>query len=242
MTLKSVEISLTQCVYSSYEPAVSSARTKKVPADEKDLISAQREKRLAPQPPGRNQAESQREQDEAARHLNKQSNDKDVKTASVLPQRSSQTSASLADVKSNQSSTNGTASVARHGKRQAPSRPRSVEEEPSSVSQRGGLNPFEDDEDEPTLDEDAKPAGGSIQWPPASDKDAASHAKLKSAKTARAPPPPAKKDATSSTLILHNTDVGHVQAAPHPSVQSGDLQTEAVMPGQQEVPPTASRR
>lgn len=227
---------------------MSSARTKKVPADEKDLISSQREKRLAPQPPGRNRAESQKEQDEAARHLNKQSNDKGVKTASVLPQRPSQTSASLADVKSNQSSTNGTAGAAKHGKRQAPSRPRSVEEEPSSepilhnVSQRGGLNPFEDDEDEATPDEEAKPTGGSIQWPPASDKDATSHARLKSAKAARAPPPPAKKDATSSTLILHNTDGGHVQAAPGPSVQSGDLQTEAVMPGQQEVPPTASRR
>ncbi|KAG7223984.1 hypothetical protein INR49_015241 [Caranx melampygus] len=263
----------TSTVQQSCESAVSSARSKKVPTDEKDLISAQREKRPAPQPPGRNQAESQREQDLAAWHLNKQSNDKDIKTASVLPQRSAQTSKSLADAKSTQgvlqsSSTNGTASIAKHGKRQAPSRPRSVEEEPSSepklhnMSQRGGseakqapvvygLNPFEDDEDELTVYEDTKPSGGSIQWPPTSDKDAASQAKLKSAKMARAPPPPAKTDATSSTLIHQNTDGGYVKAVSDDSIQTGDLQTEAMMPGQgtepqparaQEAPPTASRR
>uniref|UniRef100_A0A3B4V1C6 Calponin homology domain-containing protein DDB_G0272472-like n=1 Tax=Seriola dumerili TaxID=41447 RepID=A0A3B4V1C6_SERDU len=279
------------------QSAVSSVRSRTVSTDEKDLISAQREKRPAPQPPGRSQAESQREQDVATRHLaqmNKQSNDKDIKTASVLPQRATQMIAPLsqspADTTNTQSemqssSTKGTASVAKHSKRPAPSRPRSVEEEPSSEpktannTQRGGSetkhvpvvygsNPFEDDEDELTAEDDAKTPGssGSVHWPPAvsqaADKDAASQAKLKSSKVARAPPPPAKKAATSSTLIHQNTDGGHVTDDADAAVpdngahQACDPQPEAVIsvpdqgasrkepqPGRaQEVPSTTSRR
>ncbi|XP_056259422.1 calponin homology domain-containing protein DDB_G0272472 [Seriola aureovittata] len=279
------------------QSAVSSVRSRTASTDEKDLISAQREKRPAPQPPGRSQAESQREQDVVTRHLaqmNKQSNDKDIKTASVLPQRATQMIAPLsqspADTTDTQSemqssSTKGTASVAKHSKRPAPSRPRSVEEEPSSEpktannTQRGGSetkhapvvygsNPFEDDEDELTAEDDAKTPGnsGSVHWPPAvsqaADKDAASQAKLKSSKIARAPPPPAKKAATSSTLIHQNTDGGHVTddagaAVPDNGAhQACDPQPEAVIsvpdqgtsrkepqPGRaQEVPSTTSRR
>lgn len=228
---------------------MSSLGSEAASTDEKDLISTQREKRPAPQPPGRNQAErqSQREQDESARHLaqiNKQGKDKDVKTASVLPQRSVQMIAPLGrpptDPKSTQSltqssATKGTTNVAKHSKRPAPSRPRSVEEGPSSgpktASSSGGkvsnkfpskakqepivygLNPFEDDEDE---DEHELAAAntGSVQWPPpmsqAADKDEASQAKIKSSKTARAPPLPAKTAATSSTSIKRNTEGGDV--------------------------------
>ncbi|GLD55283.1 rab11 family-interacting protein 2-like protein [Lates japonicus] len=120
--------------------AVSSAGGKTISTDEKDLISAQREKRPAPQPPGRSQAESRGEQDVSTRHLaqiNKQGNDKDVKTDSVLPQCSvkmiAPLSQPLTDTKNTQSleqtsTTKGAASARLHSKRPAPSRPRSVEE------------------------------------------------------------------------------------------------------------------
>ncbi|XP_076613993.1 uncharacterized protein rab11fip1b [Chaetodon auriga] len=229
------------------QSAVSSLGSKAASTDEKDLISTQREKRPAPQPPGRPQAErqSQREQDESAPHLpqiSKQSNDKDVKTASVLPQRSVQMIAPLsrppADAKNTQSSTTKeTTNAAKHSKRPAPSRPGSVEEAPSSgpktASSSGGkignkfppeakqkpivygLNPFEDDEDEDGLAAQGDTANtGSVQWPPPmaqdAEKDAASPAKIKSSKMARAPPLPAKKGATSSTSIKQNTEGGRV--------------------------------
>ncbi|XP_023124725.2 golgin subfamily A member 6-like protein 25 [Amphiprion ocellaris] len=198
------------------QSAVSSLGSKIVSADEKELVSAQREKRPAPQPPGRNQAEkpSQRERDASTRHLgqiNMQNKDKEAKTVSVPPQRSVQMIApvgrSPADSKNEESSTqsstaNGTTVAGKHSKRPAPPRPRSVEEEPKTTSTAEtkqtvyGLNPFEDDEDE----SDAGP----VCWPPAADKDAASQTKTKSSKVARAPPPPQN----NATLITQNTEGG----------------------------------
>lgn len=243
-------MSCSLCLISRCQSAESSVGSKTVSTDEKDLISSQREKRPAPQPPGRNQAEreSQKEQDGTTPHLakiNKHSKGKDVKTISVLPQRSVQiiapVSRSPTETKNTQSlpqssTTEGTTNVAKHSKRPAPSRPRSVEEGPSSepktaLSSDGkifhecgseakqqttvyGLNPFEDDEDdnELTANDDTTTSGktGSVQEPPAvsqgADKGAASQTKIKSSKVARAPPLPTTKAATSSTLISQNTE------------------------------------
>ncbi|XP_068562130.1 rab11 family-interacting protein 1-like [Cebidichthys violaceus] len=121
-----------------------SVGSKPVSSDEKDPINAQRERRPAPQPPGRNPAErpSQREQD--GQHLakiNKKSKDKDIKTVSVLPQRSVQMIAPLTrsptEAMNTQSltqscATKETSNVAKHGKRTAPPRPRSEDEGQSS--------------------------------------------------------------------------------------------------------------
>lgn len=168
------------CLISRCHSAVSSVRSETGSVDEKDLISTQREKRPAPQPPVRSQAGKQphREQDVPARHLaqiNKQSKDKDVKTVSVSPQRSVQMIAPLCrsptDSKNSQSlmqsnNANGTTNAAKHSKRPAPSVPPPVGEkqssEPKTSSNLGGaetkqvkvvcgLNPFEDDEDESEL-------------------------------------------------------------------------------------------
>ncbi|XP_070780777.1 rab11 family-interacting protein 1-like [Enoplosus armatus] len=260
------------------QSAVSSVGSKTVFPDEKDLISSQREKRPAPQPPGRIQAERQSriEQDGSTPHLaqiNKQSKDKEVKTVSVLPQRSVQMIAPLSrsptDAKNTQSltqtsATKGTSNAAKPSKRPAPSRPRSVEEGPSSEPKTApssdgnishkcgskakqepivyGLNPFEDDEDENELtaqdDTTAFDKTGSIQWLPAvsraADKEAAPQTKIKSSKVARAPPLPAKKAATSSTLIIQNTEGDHVTddtgvTEPDNSVtHAGDPEPEAI--------------
>ncbi|XP_033979145.1 LOW QUALITY PROTEIN: trichohyalin-like [Trematomus bernacchii] len=116
--------------------------SKSISTDEKDPISAQRERRLAPQPPGRNQDESQK--DGSAQQLpqmTKKSSDKDIKTVSVLPQRSVQMIAPISrpstDTKNTQSltqssATKETSNEAKHSKRPAPLKPLSVEEEPSS--------------------------------------------------------------------------------------------------------------
>ncbi|KAK5878934.1 hypothetical protein CesoFtcFv8_024293 [Champsocephalus esox] len=116
--------------------------SKSISTDEKDPISAQREKRLAPQPPGRNRDESQK--DGSAQQLpqiTKKSSDKDIKTISVLPQRSVQMIAPISrpstDAKNTQSSTQSsapkdTSNEAKHSKRPALLKPLSVEEEPSS--------------------------------------------------------------------------------------------------------------
>lgn len=113
------------------------------PTDVKDLISTQHEKRQAPQPPGRNKAQRQEEQEGSAHNLaqiNKQSKDKDIKTVSVPPQRSVQVIAPLSRSPTDttaQSLTQGSATtsitnVTKHGKRPAPPRPQSVEGEPVS--------------------------------------------------------------------------------------------------------------
>ncbi|XP_051794744.1 trichohyalin [Acanthochromis polyacanthus] len=248
------------------QSAVSSLGSKTVSSDEKELVSAQREKRPAPQPPGRNQAEklSQREQDASARHLgqiNTHNKDKEVKTISVPPQRSVQVidpiSRSPADSKNGESSTQSSTAkgtTGKHSKRYAPPRPRSVEEEPKSTLTAEtkhtvyGLNPFEDDEDENDP--------GSVCWPPAADKDAASQTKTKSSKVAHAPPPPQN----NGTVITQNTEGGCVADDTVPdgaANKAHDPKPEAVNPGQvqespvqntveacvkKEGPPVAARR
>lgn len=252
--------------------SVSSVEIKTISNDEKDLISVQREKRPAPQPPGRNQAEKQRDTDVSMRHqINKQSNDKDIKTASVLPQRSVQmiapVSRSPTDTKSTQSlvqssTTKGTTNAIQ-GKRPAPPRPRSVDDVPLSeqkvmtsidnISADGpeakqvqivyGLNPFEDDEDE---NEAQDGNTGSLHWPPAVSQTE-SQTKIKSSKVARAPLPPA------GTIITDNraqvceqeseakTSV-HAQKTPIQEIQPV-VQNTVEEPGvKKEVPPTISRR
>nr|XP_024658832.1 rab11 family-interacting protein 1 [Maylandia zebra] len=260
--------------------AMSLVRSKTGSVDEKDLISTQREKRAAPQPPVRSQAGKQphREQDVPARHLaqiNKQSKDKDVKTVSVPPQRSVQMIAPLCrsptDSKNSQSlmqsnNANGTTNEAKHSKRPAPSVPPPVGEkqssEPKTSSNLGGaetkqvkvvcgLNPFEDDEDESELtaqDDTAVSSNtGSIHWPAAvsqsADKDAASQPKIKSSKTAHAPPPPAKNDISSNTLTNPGTERSHATgdrsaAAPdNDALQACDPYYESTSPGHVPVSP-----
>lgn len=243
------------------QSAVPSLGSKTVPTDEKELVSAQREKRPAPQPPGRNQAEkpSQREQDASVRHpgqINTQNKDKDLKTVSVPPQRSVQgivpVGRSPTDSKNGESLTQSSTAkgtTGKHSKRPAPPRPRSVEEEPKTTSTAEtkqtvyGLNPFEDDEDENDVG-------------PAADKDAASQTKTKSSKVARAPPPPQN----SITLITQNTEGGGVADDTVPDGAENkacDPQPEAVNPAlvqetpvqntveacvKKEGPPVAARR
>ncbi|XP_073334638.1 uncharacterized protein [Pagrus major] len=255
------------------QPAVSSVGSKTSSADEKDLISSQREKRPAPQPPGRNQAEGQ-SQDGSTRHLvqvNKQSKDKDAKIVSVPPQRSVQMIAPL-----NRSPTDAknTQSLAQsQGKRPAPSAPSEPKKALSSdgkIANKSsseakqepiayGLNPFEDDEDENDLI--AQDTTGSIQGPPAvsqaADGDAASQAKIKSSKKARAPLLPATTAATSSTSINQNTEGGHDTGVTthddgltHPCdpeeapVQESQpaMAVAQEAGGKKEVPPVTSRR
>lgn len=241
---------------------MSSVGSKIVSVDEKDLISTQREKRPAPQPPGRSQAEKQAhgEQDVSARHLaqiNKQSKDKDVKTVSVPPQRSVQAIAPLSrsptDSKSSQilmqsHNANGAADAAKHSKRPAPCVPHPGEEKQSSEPKTSsnlvgaetkqakvvyGLNPFEDDEDESELtarDDATVPSNAApVRWPPAAsqtdDKEAASQPKTKSLKTAPAPPPPAKDDITSSTLVNPTAEGGR-SAAAHDSDATSPVRVE----------------
>ncbi|KAM4528442.1 uncharacterized protein rab11fip1b [Odontesthes bonariensis] len=167
--------------------------------NEKDPITTQQEKRPAPLPPGKNQAERPRHKEqhvptETLSQMNKQT--KDVKTVSVLPQRSVQAitpqNPSL-DSENTQSSVQNSASkitTAKQSRRPAPSRPSSVDE-PSSESKTTssgkishigasetkqvqvvyGLNPFEDDEDEDELiaEDDTTVSGntGAVHWPAA---------------------------------------------------------------------------
>ncbi|CAJ1070518.1 axoneme-associated protein mst101(2)-like [Xyrichtys novacula] len=208
--------------------------------NEKDLISSQRGRRTAPQPPGKTQAErqTQKEQDVSASHhlaqMNKQSKDKNAKTLSLIPKRSVKNIApvkgSATGLENTQNSTlNGNAkvatSVAKPGKRVAPPRPSSVESQPtptqacdSNISKTKqepvvyGLNPFEEDEDEPTAQNDTtvKSNSNSVQWPlpdsQAAEKDATSQMKVKSSKMVHAPPLPATKTDTSSTSIKLGTE------------------------------------
>lgn len=234
------------------------------------MINVQREKRPAPQPPGRNQAERQRDTDLSMRHLahaNKQSNDKDVKTASVLPQRSVQmiapVSRSPADTKSGQSlmqsSTSKETSNAAQSKRPAPPRPHSVDEEPSSehkkiltsvgnISASGpeakqiqsvyGLNPFEEDENENEAQDDMTSGNsGSTCWPPG-----VSQTKIRSSKVAHAPPPPASVTIPSASQMCDPASSVHAQKISVQEAQCVMQNTVEETGLKKEVPPTTSRR
>lgn len=214
---------------------------KTISTDEKDPISTQRERRLAPQPPGRNPAErpSQREQDASIRHLEqmiKKSKDKDIKTVSVLPQRSVQMIAPLSrsptDANNSQSvtqssTTKGASNAVKHSKRPAPQKPPSggnnsheCISEAKQVPIVYGLNPFDDDEDESVVQDDTATSGNTASAP---------QAKIKSSKT-RAPPVPTKKDGTSTN---QNTEGEHVTGdtgVTVPDNGSCDPESEAVKP------------
>lgn len=227
------------CLVSRVQSAAPLVGSKSISTDEKDPISAQREKRLAPQPPGRNQDESQK--DGSAQQLpqiTKKSSDKDIKTISVLPQRSVQMIAPISrpstDAKNTQSSTQSsapkdTSNEAKHSKRPAPLKPLSVEEEPKQVPIAYGLNPFEEDI---APEDEAAPSSetGSGQRPSvasqAADKDDASQTKIKPSK-ARAPLPSARKAAAMSPLINQNEEGEHVTGATDNVTHAPDSKSEA---------------
>lgn len=250
--------------YQFPEPSVGSSA---ISTDEKAVITTQQEKRQAPLPPGRNQTKrrSNKEPDASTQHLaqiNKLSKEKNVKTASILPQRSLPLGRPSTDTKNNQSltlksATKGTTitttTTAKHTKRPAPTRPRSVEEKPLSEPKTSngcvseakqvpvvyGLNPFDDDEDENELTaQDDKTASGNtspVVWPPpvsqTHNKDDISQTK-KSSKIARAPLPPEKTATTSSTLNKQNTDGAHdkthVTVPDKNATQTCDPEPEAI--------------
>lgn len=184
------------------------------------MINAQQEKRLAPQPPGRNRPERQRHKEDLSTRLsqiNKQSKENDVKTVDVPPQCSVPTIAPLrrASKDVNRETQNSSTKVSTT-KSPAPSRPLSIEELSSTdkTSVRGvsetqpvktvrTLNPFDDDDDDVATSTSTSP----FPWPPSEpqtvNRDAASQAKVKSSKMARAPAPPspAPNDSSSSPLI-----------------------------------------
>ncbi|KAF7665359.1 hypothetical protein LDENG_00145030 [Lucifuga dentata] len=138
-------------VQQRYHAAVPSMESKDVSlkrtvyTDEKERSGTQREKRLAPLPPGMNQSErrSQKEQNVSILHVS-QSKDKDVRTASVSPQclvqmippQTRSPSAKNAERSATQSvmccnqpehilSTSETSKAPKHNKHPAPTRPRS---------------------------------------------------------------------------------------------------------------------
>lgn len=232
-----------------------SVGSKTVSTDEKDLIGSQREKRPAPQPPGRNQTKtvSQKEQDLSMQqtHINKQN--KDAKTVGVHPRRSVQ----MIAPQSRSPADTTKATAAKHGKHPAPSRPHpqqtSSEPKTCASSDRDdySYNPFEDDEDELPDDASESYTTGPIQWPPAASasEDSASQTKIKSSKTAHAPLPPAvKNDASMSTYIA---EAGSVSDDVNVADKPVHFQESALKDSQlnimearvkKEAPPVASHR
>lgn len=196
---------------------------------EKDLSTTHQEKRQAPKPPRMNSSERRREAQHEAK-VNEPSKDKEVKTASVLPQRGvlriSPTSASCVHPKSNEQPEHipNTARAHNQGKRPAPQRPGSVEEEqlttkgkishlpvPETQQTPGvyGLNPFEDeDTDEPTAEDTTTTTATPTSVQQITPKDTVSQIKIKSSKAAQAPVPPAKKPHTSSPSVKQSPDGG----------------------------------
>ncbi|KAF3702074.1 Rab11 family-interacting protein 1 [Channa argus] len=256
------------------QATVSQVEIETISNDERNMICAQREKRPAPQPPGRNQDDSHRETDVSTRHvvqMNKQSDDRDIKTASVLPQRSVQmiapVSRSPTDTKSTQSliqssTTKGTSSLPTQGKRPAPPRPGSMEEEPSSEAKTAmssvgdtsgggsevkavvyGLNPFEDEEDENEAQISTSGNTGSTSWSPDVSLTA-SQTKIKSLKVARAPPPPADvsiiENRATNLCASKSEAIISVQERPLQESQVHSTMEEAG--GKQDMHPSVSRR
>lgn len=241
-------------LFSSSQAAALSPGSGAASSDQKDPGSSQREKRPAPQPPGRSQAQSQRETD---------GQNADVKTVSVSPQRSVQMIAPLtrSDVKNTQSVTPSGNSKwpvneVKHSKGPAPSRPLSVEGGPSPGAKTapssgdrtpnkckqepsvGSLNPFDDEEDEDELEVQYETStnAGSTQSPPAD-------AKVKSAKKARAPPLPVQSvnqnaaggqetvETAPDSAVRQPSDLRHaIQESQHATVQREGEKKEAPRP------------
>lgn len=162
-------------------------------------VSTTQEKRQAPKPPRMNSSG----RPQAARH-EAQIKDKEIKTASVLPQRAAQNipvSAPSSHINNNNQPEHFPRTARGSGRRPAPQRPSLTEEEhilpkdpllktkqPLAVS---NLNPFED-EDVEELGDATAPATV-VQPPPVQqneEKDAVSPIKIKSSKAAHAPAPP----------------------------------------------------
>lgn len=239
-------------LFSRSQAAASSPGSGAASSDQKDPGSSQREKRPAPQPPGRNQAQGERESERQ---------NADIRTVSVSPQRSVQMIAPLSrsDVKSTQSAAqSGNAkwpvNEVKHSKGPAPSRPPAVEGGPSpgakTASSPGdkipnkckqeptacSLNPFDDDEDEDELQDETTTNAGSTQSSPAD-------AKVKSAKKARAPPLPVQSvdqnaagsqetvETAPDSTITQPSDPRHViQESQHATVQREGEKKEAPRP------------
>ncbi|KAM4532817.1 uncharacterized protein rab11fip1b [Fundulus diaphanus] len=228
-TLSEAKTDIQRC-----QSAMSSVESGSVSINEKDPINSQREKRAAPKPPGRNQPERQRQEEEetSAQHLsqiNKQSKDKHVLTVSVAPQRSVQMIAPLnrsskdLNIQSATENDSTKEATTKNNKRPAPAIPciaedklhRGVVEEDRVVH---GLNPFEDgddddDENDLTVHDDVTTSGKTdpVCWPPVksqtADRDAA---KIKSSKILHAPLPPATRDTPSSSKISQTHDKSKV--------------------------------
>ncbi|XP_037122410.1 rab11 family-interacting protein 1 isoform X2 [Syngnathus acus] len=184
----------------------------------------QREKRPAPQPPGRTETSP----------ITEQVKDKEVKTASVSPQRSVQTipprSRSPTD--------------AQKHKRPAPSIP-STESKPEANS----LNPFDDDDDDGIEYAAQAHVSSSVSWPPPVSQTPDPDAKVKSCKVARAPAPPAKTAAVSSTQSNTLPDDAKTQAQTLAHRESLPKEPKPSTPqhgrdvgGKKEAPPPPSRR
>uniref|UniRef100_UPI003AAD80F5 uncharacterized protein rab11fip1b isoform X1 n=1 Tax=Centroberyx gerrardi TaxID=166262 RepID=UPI003AAD80F5 len=309
---RTAKVSTVQPRYHSAVPLVGSKEDlhlkETVYTDEKEPISAQRDKRPAPQPPGKcgSERQIQREQNVSKLHLaqmNKQSRDKDVKASNVFPKRlvqmitplsrsslttknapvpESQSSTHCSNQPESISSTTATSRAAKHCKGPAPSRPHPSHAGGNTLTQAGedgpfcepkrasssdanqkdrnsphtpvafGSNPFEDDEDQLTAQDEITTSAKSIDScnhqrcastntgsldlaaaaPQTPDEDGASQTKSKSSKMAHAPPPPAKKAAASSILMNQNTDPGlaskRQDSVTDVAVQGDEPQSEAV--------------
>ncbi|XP_015240580.1 PREDICTED: rab11 family-interacting protein 1 [Cyprinodon variegatus] len=210
------------------QSGVPSVNISDVTTNERDLINTQRGKRTAPKPPGRNQPQRQRreEEDMSSTHLsqmNKQSKDKNVKTVSVAPQRSVQIIAPLNRPSKDLNNLSQTEKdftkeeTTKNGKRPAPSIPCTAKDEPH----RGvleikkdravyGLNPFEDDDDDTELTafDETTNSGKTdpVCWPPVKQETDKDDAKIKSSKMARAPLPPPLNETPSNSIICQNRD------------------------------------
>ncbi|XP_047228627.1 trichohyalin-like [Girardinichthys multiradiatus] len=212
--------------------AVSSEERGAVFTNDRDPINAQRDKRVAPKPPGRNQPEVQKEEETSVQHLlqiNKQIKDKNVKTVSVAPQHSltiAPLNRSSKDLKNNESVMENDStkeSTTKHNKRPAPAIPCTAEDElhrdvleMKEDRASYSLNPFEDDDENKndlTVHNDETNSGKTdpVSWPAVKSQTAEKDAtKIKSSKMARAPLPPAQNDTPSSSMISQNHEESKV--------------------------------
>ncbi|MED6232528.1 hypothetical protein ATANTOWER_031810 [Ataeniobius toweri] len=178
--------------------AVSSEERGAVFTNDRHPINAQRDKRVAPKPPGRNQPE---------------------RSLTITPlNRSSK------DLKNNESTMENDSTkeaTTKHNKRPAPAIPCTAEDElhrdvleMKEDRASYSLNPFEDDdENDLTVHNDATNSGKTdpVSWPAVKSQTAEKDAtKIKSSKMARAPLPPAQNDTPSSSMISQNLEESKV--------------------------------
>ncbi|KAJ0015356.1 hypothetical protein NQD34_008976 [Periophthalmus magnuspinnatus] len=222
--------------------------------DEKDDSTTQREKRQAPKPPRMNSSETQWAAQHEA-HVSKPSRDKDIKTASILPQCAVQ---KINPVIGFSSQINYSKQPARSSERKpAPQRPALIDEislskgsqGPMQKSRQGSavtsLNPFEGDEE---VDDTTSTKAVSAIWPlPGQlsvEMDTVSQIKTKSSKTAHAPAPPTKNVHTLCTDTGHKVTVSDIEEEKDCVLVQKTLNEEAVQEesGKKDAPPVPSRR